>query len=214
MVEGLKVSDTESLIQSGQVVGLKTMELWSAEVERAIQLTRQWAVERRTCPGLSLVLSGRPGLGKTHMARAALWSEAYFVDDQPVSPTGKFYLANDLLLRLSPNAEMGITATVKSLVGGSTLIVVDDVGHNLSLPFVSTEWQEDERHARIHAFVDYCHANQVSLILTSRLEPKLALGNWLGRHSWDRLLQMARQPFIVQIEEKQSFRVREGMWKR
>jgi hypothetical protein len=207
LIEGINIVAQE-------MVRLDSLELWSVEVEKAIELTRQWANERKEHPGLSLVLCGRPGLGKTHMAKAALWSEAYFVDGQPVCPIGQFYLANDLLLRMSPEQEKGLLQTAKDLVGNASIIVVDDVGHNLSLPFVKSEWQEDERHGRFHAFFDYCYTNHVSVVLTSRLEPKQALCDWIGFHSWDRLLQMARRPFIVHIQESGSYRKRKGAWER
>ncbi len=185
---------------------LDTLEIHSKEVENAIRLTRQWNVERQDRRGLSLVFCGPPGVGKTHLARAALWSEIYTVDEFVIAPVGRFYVAYDLLLRLSLEDGQTLTATVNQAVGNAPLIVVDDVGQDVQLPFVAAALQVAERHARMHAFINYCYEQQVSLVITSNLKAGKELQDWIGPRCWDRLVEMAPSPYIFQFQNTPSYR--------
>jgi DNA replication protein DnaC len=182
------------------------LELCTPEVGEAVALLRRWSLERRERPGLSLLLCGPPGVGKTHLARAALWSEVYTVDDVVVGPVGRFYLAYDLLLRLTPEGGQTLTAAVQQAVGNAPLVVLDDAGQDVQLPYVAAEWQAAERQVRLHALVDYCYVQRVSLVVTTNLRPGQALQDWLGPRSWDRLVEMAPRPYIFQFRSTPSYR--------
>lgn len=199
---------------------LEALDTSHAYVANAVQMARAWAQRvREGHAEASLVLSGPCGTGKTHIARAILWSVVLHAEDEPqlAVPAGLFYLANDLLLALAPSTdEYGTyhTPRVSRLLGQVPLLVIDDVGGQQLLPFVAKEDQEPERQARYFRLIDYCYSRRIAVILTTNLSLKGGaesdLAQHIGRRAWDRLCEMAPQGFMVGLQGVPSWRVKAG----
>jgi DNA replication protein DnaC len=189
-------------------------------VAAAVKAARAWAQRKRDgYADASLVLAGPYGTGKTHIAKAILWSIVQMPEGAShlAVPVGRFFLANDLLLKLSPTTgEFGISSTprVSSLLGEAPLVVVDDVGGQQILPFVAREDQEHERHARYFRFVDYCYTVQTSVIVTTNLSlsggHESEVARHIGGRAWDRLCEMAPAGFMIGLAGVPSWRVKAG----
>ena len=186
----------------------------------AVQQARAWAERKRTgYEDASLILSGPYGTGKTHIAKSILWSMILEPDGQPDAavPAGRFFMANDLLLKMSSVQDgngLITSARVGDIIGTAPLVVIDDVGGQQTLPYVAAADQEQERHARYFRFVDYCYTVQTSLIITTNLNlgggHKSALAQHIGGRSWDRLCEMAPVGFMVGLDSVPSWRVKSG----
>jgi DNA replication protein DnaC len=200
---------------------LATLDTSNTRVKTAVQAARAWAQRKRDgFPEASLVLSGPVGTGKTHIAQAILWS----ITDEPEGlpllavPAGKFWLANDLLLRLAPtqDPETGIIMTPRAgnLVGSAPLVVIDDVGGQQDIPYIGRERQEQEMHARWFSFINHCYTLRISVIMTTNLSlaggHECELARHLGARAWDRLCEMAPAGFMISLDGVPSWRVKSG----
>ena len=176
-------------------------------VAYAVKQARAWAERKRNgYMDASMIFSGPFGTGKTHIAKSILWSIVDEVPGHPMSavPAGKFYLANDLLLRMGAvqDKATGIVSPVRtsSLVGTAPIVVIDDVGGQQIIPFVAGPDQDNERHARYFRFVDYCYTDMVSLIITTNLSlggfEKSPFAQHIGGRAFDRLAEMAPKGFM------------------
>lgn len=190
-----------------------------ASVAAAVRKARYWQIEKLSGRnyGISLVLCGSNGIGKTHIARALWWTyicQAVDLDGNPLPgtelPTGRWFDADRLMALLGqtrdPETNMVTTAQAANVIGpkiaptqhnGVPLIVIDDVGSESTIPFVGKDDQAAERQARYFKAIDYCYQSDegagirpISVIITSNL-PVNELEAHLGRRCWDRLLQMA-----------------------
>ena len=189
---------------------LDIMDISHPEIAHAVRQARAWAIRKGSGhEDASLILSGPYGTGKTHIAKSILWSmvdEPYGHPNAAV-PAGRFFMANDLLVRLSPTQDSyGIVSFPRpsAIVGTAPLIVIDDVGGQQVIPYVAASAQVQERHARYFRFVDYCYTGQVSLIITTNLKigggHKSAFAQHIGGRSWDRLCEMAPQGFMIGLD--------------
>lgn len=187
-------------------------------MKRAVDMARSWQRRRREQPNASLVLvaagvtgpDGKPdllrtgyGCGKTHIALACLWSVCYMLDDEPVAPAGKFFLAEQLVANLAadtpPAAELG----------NAPIVVIDDVGAEGTIPYVAKESQDHERHARYFKAVNHCYERGVSVIITGNLRMD-DLAYHIGGRAWSRLLQMAPRGYMLDMTGVPDWRRREG----
>jgi hypothetical protein len=204
---------------------------WHPQVATAIKAAKAWA--SRKVAGwqrisLVLVASGvtRPdgtpdldrtgyGVGKTHIARAVQWASYHFLEDgTPVAPAGRFYAAADLLERLGGGDTMyelapAGTETVLGLVGGTPVLVIDDVGVEGVLPYVAKESQELERMARYFEVVNYCYTQNISVVITANMSLD-RLAAHIGGRAWSRLQQMAPAGFMVDMTGVPDYRRRQG----
>jgi DNA replication protein DnaC len=204
-----------------QRVTLDTLDTSHPQVAAAVQSAREWAERKRdNYDDASLILSGPYGTGKTHIAKAILWSIRDEVPGQSGAgvPAGRFFLANDLLLNLAPlqNKMMGIVTPpdVNIMVGTAPLVVIDDIGGQQMIPFVRGEDQEHERHARYFKFIDYCYTYQISVIITTNLSiaagVKSQFAQHIGGRAFDRLSEMAPVGFMVGLQGVQSWRMKKA----
>lgn len=181
-------------------------------MQRAVDMVHGW--KRRKEAGYtdaSLVLAGPVGTGKTHIARAVLWSIAYTTDDgRPVAPAGRFYHATDLLMAMNPTrGSSGMTEVPRpsTFIGNAPILVIDDVGTEQRIPFIAADVYEDEIHARYFRVLDYCYQFSISVVVTTNLSLG-ELGLRMGRRAWDRLSQMAPKGFMIDLSGVPSWRQR------
>lgn len=202
--------------QKGRVVqraSLKDLDKSHPLVTAAVEMVYRWRDRKQAGhDDASLVLCGPYGTGKTHIARAVLWSMCYTVDDSPVAPMGKFFHASDLLLKLSPTkTEWGGTEVPRpgDFIGNIPILVIDDVGSEQAIPFVAKDDQASELQARYFRVIDYCYQWKISLVITSNLSiPQLEAH--IGGRCWDRLCEMAPKGFMADLTGVPSWRQKES----
>lgn len=194
---------------------------WHPLVGTAVSAARAWQQHRRQQaangepPNASLILVATAvpgdiqrtgyGCGKTHVARACLWSIAYMVDGHPLAPAGKFFLAESLINRLDGEVP------IQAILNDAPIVVVDDVGAEGVIPFVKQDdkSQTEERQARYFKLVDHCLNRGVSLILTGNLSIH-DLARHVGGRAWSRLLQMAPAGSMVDMTGVPDYRRQVG----
>lgn len=192
-------------------VTLAQLDTSDRRVAQAVAAAREWAERKRAGHDeASLVLVGPTGAGKTHIARAILWSMVQAaVDDDGATiegtqrPVGRFYVANEAIQRLD-------AATLASqLVGNAPIVVLDDVGAEQNIEYISAEGQAREKQHRYFKLVNYCYDFRVSLIITSNLSLGL-LKDVMGDRAWSRLLQMAPSGFMLDLTGVMDWRARQS----
>ena len=204
-----------------QRVTLNTIDVTNPAVADAIKQARAWADRKRNgYMDASYIISGPYGTGKTHIAKAILWSIVDEVPGHPDSaaPAGRFYLANDLLLKLAARQDnvTGLVHPVRtsSLIGNAPIVVIDHLGGQPVLGFVAGPDQEHERHARYFRFVDYCYTDMVSVIITTNLSldglQESDFARHIGGRAFDRLSEMAPKGFMIGLDGVPSWRRKEG----
>lgn len=191
-------------------------------VKTAVDAARRWAERYKgdEDKAPSLVLAGPPGVGKTHIARSIWWAVSQAaVDDRghkiagSERPLGRFLTAADLMAELDPQRRDTFQEAipVSLVLGSAPLIVIDDVGAEGVLPFVSQqgEYQDRERQARYFRLIDFCYGSDIPVIITTNLTiPQLAAH--VGPRVWDRLNQMAPAGQMVSMFGVPSWRVKAG----
>ena len=198
----------------------------------AVQQARAWG-KRKTdgYEDASLVIAGTYGTGKTHIAKAVLWSIRYEVLGSPniSAPSGRFYLANDLLMKMAPvDNRWGVApASVKRVIGwhdlpedptmptyNPPLIVIDDVGGEMALSFIKGERQASEIEARYFRIINFCYEKTISVIITTNLSIEGLQDSQFARHiggrAFDRLSEMAPKGFMIGLDGVPSWRQKEG----
>lgn len=188
---------------------LEDLQITHPVLATAVAAARRWQRRKADRPEASLVLVGPYGTGKTHIARAILWSVCYTdMDGAPVCPVGRFYPAADLMLRMQPTqTDYGVVEIpqASTIVGGAPIVVIDDAGAEQNLPFVKGDDQAAEIQARYFRVIDYCYTRGVAVVMTSNLTIP-ALAARLGGRSWDRLNEMAPKGFMVDMTGVPSWR--------
>ncbi len=197
-----------------QRVTLDTLDTSHHAVKGAVDMARAWAQRKRDgVQDASVVLAGGVGTGKTHIARAILWSMCYCLEDgSHTVPVGRFFHATDLIMSLEPTKNaynMTEIPRASSIIGGAPIVIIDDVGSEMKIPFVAKDSMMDEVQARYFRIIDYCYTAQISLVITSNLGLE-QLASHLGRRSWDRLGVMAPAGFMWEMGNAPSWRKKES----
>lgn len=215
---------------------LADLEITHPDLAAAIAQVRHWAaavnLAQRHNAGTadgppsaapSLILSGPNGTGKSHIARAILWSMVYTVlddDGRPipgmVSPAGRWFAAADLLAQLGHEQDSDgyhHSARPGPLVGSAPFVIIDDVAAELTIPYVAYQAQATERQIRYHLFFDWCIRNGVPVVLTTNLAAagdESDLAHHVGPRAWSRLMQMCPRGYIISLWSVPDYRRRLG----
>lgn len=175
----------------------------------------EWIKKRREQPGLSFVLTGSVGTGKTTIIqnlRASAQVEYTVLDDdgQPLgdpfrSINSRFYTATDFMALLDPgrrlsNAESGGLVgrqPLYTLFHGVEVVAIDDVGTE-ELAFVARELVDVARQNRYRDAFDFFYETNISILVTS-MTPLVKGGHAnqdfieiLGAAAFDRLFERAK----------------------
>lgn len=153
-------------------------------------------------PGLSFVLSGPVGVGKTTIARNLLKAaeESYGVLDEngllefTMSSLKAREISGADIMPMLKDAET--TLGLDNMFRDARIILIDDIGTE-ELPFVSALDKKLVRQNRYGELVNWCWRNRRSLIVTSmvplrigeELNPEFI--EILGEKAFDRLWQMS-----------------------
>lgn len=193
---------------------LSELDTTNPTVMAAVEMCHRWAERKRAgYMDASLVFCGPVGTGKTHIAKALLWSMSYTLEDgTPVGYPGRFFVASDLMMLMNPTrSEIGMMETPRpsSFIGNAPMIVIDDLGTEQSIPFIKADEQKTEIQARYFRVIDYCYQWQTTMVITSNLSIK-QLQDYLGPRNWDRLGQMAPAGFMIDLTGVPSWRKKES----
>lgn len=212
-----RIPESEQHQRSKRIVpraSLDDLQVNDHTLRGAVDMVRAWRDRKQAGnEDASMVLVGPYGTGKTHIARAVLWSIAYTEESgEPIAPAGRFFVASDLMLALSPtHGEYGgsIVSRPSDFIGNAPIVVIDDVGSEQSIPFVKADDQQAEIQARYFRVIDYCYQWRISLVITSNLSLG-QLERHLGGRNWDRLMEMAPRGFMYDLTGVQSWRAKKS----
>ena len=214
---------------------LSDLDTSHPQVAAAVQAARDWGAEKMLGnEGISLILSGPNGVGKTHIAQSILWSMRYRPEglEGIQVPIGRFYLASQLIIGMEPyRGDTGpmMHPDPSYFSGDAPIIVIDDIGGQVSMPYISADRQAEEIHARYFVFVDHCINRVVhqwtgdeisavpfppSLIFTTNLSLSGGIDSEFARHVggrvWDRLQEICPIGMMVSMHGVPSYRVKIG----
>lgn len=186
----------------GQRVTLASLKQHHQLVKGVIGKCHEWAERKRAgILDASMILVGPVGTGKTHIAKALLWSiYTQLEDGTPVAPCGRFYEANDIIQRLDSQTRPG-----HMIPNDCPIVVIDDVGSEQHLPYISEMGQETEIKRRYFAIIDYCYNWQISIVITSNLSLP-GLEAHIGPRAWSRLQEMAPSGFMFDLSGVPDYR--------
>lgn len=198
-------------------------------LQTALDAAREWAMRRPADPGLSFVLSGGVGIGKTTIGEYLMTTCKEVMDitdplttevlDSIEIMKGRLLTATRLMSLLDPAAsdyegESIGRSPLSSIFNQVRCIVLDDAGTE-EIPFKKSADIEGVRHSRYREFMDYCYRNGISVIVTSNVKmlesPETAafnpnFVNIFGEAAFDRLRQMAAS-FMLDLTGLPSYRL-------
>jgi DNA replication protein DnaC len=226
--------------------------LSAAEAKRlkaAVASVQRWITEAPAEGGLSLVLSGGFGTGKTTVAENAMkafkkpmnavYYDGYFqnianaLENQDM-PNETRQTLESILATASPVQSVGevmqgsLRTAAKTMViakegdfsseyGRDKVVVIDDIGTEGDLDYVSKEKQVHERWVRYGNLIDYCYREGKHVIITSNVplysyDPvekesffNDAFIDIVGGKAFDRLVQMA-DGYMIDLTGLPSYR--------
>ena len=211
---------------------LSDLDMTHPQVAMAVDVARKWAAEKAQGNDLSVVLSGPNGIGKTHIANAILWSMRNMPEglDGYELPSGRFFSAANLIVELGAYADESgriRQPPVDYFIGNAPIVVLDDVGAKILMPYIKGDMQAEEIQARWFILFEYClHRTRIvrtddgaevvpyppSLIITTNLDltggAESPFAKHIGIRSWDRLQVMAPKGFMVAMNNVESYRKR------
>ena len=196
------------------------------------QAASEWMKIRQANPGLSFVITGSVGTGKTTVIQNLRQSAQveYTVIDDDGEPLGdpfrsinsRFITASDFMATLDPgrrlsamdNASLVGRQPMYILFGGVELVAIDDAGTE-ELAFVAKDMVDTARHNRYREAFDYFYTNQISILITSMVplihggQPNPAFIDIFGPAAYDRLYERARG-FMFDLTGLPSYRTING----
>lgn len=198
---------------------------FTAAVDKAMEWRREALTRRR---GLSFVISGPVGIGKTTIMKSLANSSVYVyfvtspsggIEDYTLVSQSRFLDAPTLIRDLE-NTEIG-----RVLVGDSRwskqrdgefpikALFIDDLGREGTIPFVASADQDEERQRRYWSLFDFCYEKKVSLVISSNV-PLIGIDGGfnpefvgiIGEAAFDRLVEMAPAGFMFDLSGLPSAR--------
>lgn len=196
------------------------------------QAASEWIKKRQANPGLSFVITGSVGTGKTTVIQNLRQSAQveYTVIDDDGKPMGdpfrsinsRFVSASDFMALMDPGRRLS-AVDISSLVGrqplyilfgGVEVVAIDDAGTE-ELAFVAKDMVDTARHNRYRESFDYFYTNQISMLITSMVplirggQPNPAFIDIFGPAAYDRLYERARG-FMFDLTGLPSYRTING----
>jgi DNA replication protein DnaC len=140
---------------------LDQLEITHPQLQDAIDAAYEWADRMNNGEKVSILYAGPTGIGKSHIAESLLWSIRFMPEGMPDQevPTGRYYKAADLIVQLGAvTDDYGNVMTAKPdfFTGDSEIIVIDDIGAQVNLPFVGKDILQDEIQVRFLLFLEHC----------------------------------------------------------
>ena len=201
-------SDQRATGRIKQKVTLDSLETSNPMIRQAVATARAWAERKREGQSdASLIIVGPYGAGKTHIAKAILWSMTQSaLDDngKPMpdteAPIGRFFLANDLIQQMEATTRASHLIPVgNELVPAVPVLVIDDVGAEQQIEYAGNEERQAlERQHRYFKVIEHCYVFGISVVMTSNLALN-RLAEHVGGRCWSRLQEMAPAGFMVDL---------------
>lgn len=196
-----KLDELDTSVHETMVLAIRTIHNWADRI-------------RRGMVGSSLVFVGPSGTGKTHMATAIFWSMTQIATNEMgelipenVVPVGRFYQADQIISEMDSTTRPGNMIRVSPYSDSCPLVVIDDIGTERTLPYVSD--QEREIQNRYYRIIEHCYTWNVAMVLTSNLSLD-GLRRVVGGRSWDRLQEMAPLGYMLDFAGVPSWREKTG----
>jgi len=186
------------------------------KVDLAIKAARQWWALRkeqksnRELVTASLLLVATPqndivtgkGAGKSHIAKACLWTDFLAVNGKPVSPSGRFFSA-EWLIEIMHNERKRFSDFTQ--VEAGSIVVIDDIGTEKKLEYVSAADQEEQINNLYFQIFEYAINAGISIIATSNLSID-GVAKRIGQRAFSRFMQMAPQGLMVDMTGVPDYR--------
>ncbi|KKL44691.1 hypothetical protein LCGC14_2363160 [marine sediment metagenome] len=192
------------------------------------QAAYEWIKLRPNDPGISFVITGSVGTGKTTIIqnlRASAQTEYLVLDDEgePLgepfrSVNSRFYTATDFMALMDPGRRLAGAGSTEllgrkplyKLFQGIEVIALDDLGTE-ELSFVPRDLIDLARQNRYREAFDYFYDNGVSVLITSMVpllhggHPNQDFVDIIGAASFDRLFERAKG-FMFDLTGLPSYR--------
>jgi len=154
---------------SGNIIGRK----------QALRICQRYAdnIEGAMAKGIGLVLTGRPGTGKTHLATAILGQVVI------TGRSGLFVTVSEMLRKIRSSYGPGRTQTEQDILDyfiEVDLLVLDEVGISIG--------DAEKRTALIFDVINTRYNQFKSTIIIGNLNPT-EMEQYLGARIWDRLIE-------------------------
>lgn len=192
--------------KSPERVTLAQLEPRNETLTAAIDAARAWSRRLTDHPEASLILSSQSkGVGKTHIAKSCWWSQ-YFTAKGYECPSNPFFMA-DQLSQMLHGADVQ-RAALRSMIapGRHRFVVIDDLGIEQNLQYVSGENQTRSRQSIWYNVINHCYESKIGLVITTNLEITKQLPAWVGDAAFDRLMEMAPAGFMIDLSSVSSYR--------
>ena len=171
-------------------------------VAQAVKVARLWASQlKEKIPPSLVLISGKPGAGKTHIARSIWHSQTYVQSGLPCNP---FFDASQIFFKAYTLINEG-EELHGLLPSSSTFIIIDDLGKEIKPQYIGGGDWPSTREDVWFAIINHAYRQHIPLVITSNLtlapnDKGETLPGVIGKYSFSRLLEMAPK-----IDDKDSY---------
>ena len=205
------------------IIRFSDLDLSHPQVRTAADVLLRTVAANLAGDATGCVISGPHGTGKTTLAYAAMWRAGAYVpwklseedgefDWDRAAPIAQFMTAQDLIIRTLDTTRPEIAVTIDWKERGIPYTIVDDVGREGIIPYISTNdrTQLEEMRHRYWLLLDYCAERaRHGLIITTNLAltPTNELAAMLGDANWSRLLKLCPIGNMVSLHDVPDRRI-------